>query len=101
MKKAVKYISLILFILSLGYCLFWTGYAVYCAYNGIDSGWAMPAMSDHELEYGAEAFLSGIAIGILFTAEYCPFVPLYQIIYIISVITVKLIHKKKRSPESS
>jgi len=37
--------------------------ALYCGtVIGIDSGWAMPAMSNHEIIYGWEAFVSYIIL---------------------------------------
>lgn len=70
---------------------------LFCLYisffHGIDSGWAMPAMSNGDLMYGFKAFFSGIIIGILYTIELFWFIPLYQVIYLIYSIINYLIKK--------
>ena len=89
-------IATILFFISLLYYGFWLIYALYCAIAGIDSGWAMPAMSDGSKDYGFEGFCSGIAIGILYTVEKFWFIPLYQLLYLISAGILKIIKKAKK-----
>ena len=96
MKKKLKIIFRILFWLSLFYYVFWLLYAVRLFFDGIDSGWAMPAMSNGEKVYGAEAFASGIAIGLLATAEYFWWIPLYQVIYLIAAVIRKIIGRRKK-----
>ena len=76
----------IIFLISLLYYLWWILLSIYYYFNGIDSGWAMPAMSNHKLMYGSEAFASGIVIGLLATIKVFWFIPLYQIIFITSSI---------------
>ena len=82
MKDRVRKITFWIFLISLLYYVILLGYAVSLTFRGLDSGWAMPAMSSHEKVYGAEAFLGGIVIGILATAEIFWFIPLYQILYL-------------------
>ncbi len=82
-SKNNKSIFKTIFLLSLSYYLFWVVLSIYLSFRGIDSGWAMPAMSNGDLVYGFEAFSSGIIIGVLYTLQFFWFIPLYQIIYII------------------
>ena len=56
----------------------------------------MPAMSNHELMYGYEAFLSGIVIGLLYTVQIFWFIPLYQVVYIICKM-IKYFRKKSNN----
>ena len=93
MKDRIRKITFRFFIISLLYYVILFGYAVSLMFRGIDSGWAMPAMSNHEMIYGTEAFLSGIAIGILATAEIFWFIPLYQILYLIVTGIRKIVGK--------
>ena len=74
----------LIFLISLLYYAFWIILAIILSFTGIDFGWAMPAMSDGRLMYGIDAFKSGIIIAGLYTIEFFWFIPLYQIIYIIS-----------------
>ena len=94
-------IATILFFISLLYYGLWLIYALGCAIFGIDSGWAMPAMSDGSKDYGLEGFCSGIAIGILYTVEKFWFIPLYQILYLISAGILKIVKKAKRISEKA
>ncbi|HBI86210.1 MAG TPA: hypothetical protein DDX71_08030 [Ruminococcus sp.] len=97
MKKKLKIIFRILFWLSLFYYVFWLLYAVRLFFDGIDSGWAMPAMSNGEKVYGAEAFASGIAIGLLAMEEYFLWwIPLYQAVYLVVCIIRKIISRRKK-----
>lgn len=84
----------IIFLISLLYYIWWIALSIYFSIKGIDSGWAMPAMSNHELMYGFDAFSSGIIIGLLYTIQFFWFIPLYQIIYIICIM---INHFKKKS----
>ncbi len=59
----------IIFYISLLYYIWWIVLSIYYYFNRIDSGYAMPAMSNHELMYGSEAFVSGIVIGLLATIQ--------------------------------
>lgn len=95
MKKKLN-VFRILFWISLLYYVLCLLYAVRLAFTGVDSGWAMPAMSNGEKEYGAEAFASGIAIAIIATAEFFWWIPLYQAVYLIVCIIRKLISRKNR-----
>ncbi|SDA17585.1 hypothetical protein SAMN02910447_01340 [Ruminococcus sp. YE71] len=95
MKKEFN-VSKAIFLISLLYYVGLLGYAVYCSHAGVDSGWAMPAMSDGSKDYGIEAFCSGIAIGIIFTAERFLFIPIYQAIYLIVCGIGKLINRKNK-----
>ena len=73
--------------------MIWLVISIILAIIGVDSGWAMPAMSSGELDYGWEAFQSGIAIGLLATAEYFWWIPLYQIVYLIVMLVKKIVKK--------
>ena len=86
----------IIFLISLLYYIFWIVLSVFYSFKGIDSGWAMPAMSNHELIYGFDAFSSGIVIGLLCTIQIFWFIPLYQAIYIICSI-INYFRKKLNS----
>lgn len=86
----------IIFLVSLLYYIFWIVWSVFLSFKGIDSGWAMPAMSNHDLMYGFDAFFSGIIIGLLYTIQFFWFIPLYQAIYII-VCIVNRIRKKAKN----
>ena len=94
-------IATILFFISLLYYGLWLIYALRCAIFGIDSGWAMPAMSDGSKNYGLEGFCSGIAIGILYTVEKFWFIPLYQLLYLISAGILKIVKKAKKISEKA
>ena len=102
MEKIInnKRISILkfIFLISLLYYICWIIWSIYLFFHGIDSGWAMPAMSNGDLMYGFEAFLSGIIIGILYTIELFWFIPLYQVIYliysIINYLTKKINNNK-------
>ena len=48
----------IIFLISLLYYIFWIVLSVFLSFKGVDSGWAMPAMSNHDLMYGFDAFSS-------------------------------------------
>ena len=96
--KNNKRISILkfIFLISLLYYVFWIILSIYFFFHGIDSGWAMPAMSNGDLIYGFEAFFSGIIIGVLYTIELFWFIPLYQVIYLIySIIKLFTSCKKK------
>lgn len=93
-NKRKKSLFTIIFYISLVYYLIWPVISIIFAIKGIDSGWAMPAMSSGELDYGWEAFCSGIVIGILATGTFFWWIPLYQIIYL-AVMLVKMIVKKR------
>ena len=95
--KNNKRISILkfIFLISLLYCVFWIILSIYLFFHGIDSGWAMPAMSNGDLMYGFEAFFSGIIIGVLCTIELFWFIPLYQVIYLIYSI-IKLFTSCKK-----
>ena len=95
MKKKYSPIKII-FLISLFYYVLLLGYAFFCMIGGVDSGWAMPAMSDGSKDYGIAAFYSGIAIGILFTVEYCIFIPIFQVIYLIASGVKRLVTKHKK-----
>ena len=86
----------IIFLISLLYYIWWIILSIYFSFKGIDSGWAMPAMSNHELMYGYEAFLSGIVIGLLYTVQIFWFIPLYQVVYIICKM-IKYFRKKSNN----
>lgn len=86
----------IIFLISLLYYIFWIVLSVFLSFKGVDSGWAMPAMSNHDLMYGFDAFSSGIIIGLLFTIQFFWFIPLYQAIYIICSI-INYFRKKLKS----
>ena len=73
-KKVSKF--KIIFLISLLYYIFWIGLSVFYSFKGIDSGWAMPAMSNGDLMYGFDAFSSGIVIGLLCTIQIFWFIPL-------------------------
>ena len=86
----------IIFLISLLYYIWWIALSVFFSFKGIDSGWAMPAMSNHDLMYGFDAFFSGIVIGLLYTFTFFWFIPLYQVIYIIYSI-INYFRKKSNS----
>ena len=93
-NKRISILKLI-FLISLLYYVFWIILSIYFFFHGIDSGWAMPAMSNGDLMYGFEAFFSGIIIGVLYTIELFWFIPLYQVIYLIYSI-IKLFTSCKK-----
>lgn len=95
--KNNKRISILkfIFLISLLYYVFWIILSIYFFFHGVDSGWAMPAMSNGNLMYGFEAFFSGIIIGVLYTIELFWFIPLYQVIYLIYSI-IKLFTSCKK-----
>lgn len=95
-SKNNKSIFKTIFSISLLYYLLWIVISIYWSFKGIDSGWAMPAMSNGDLMYGFEAFSSGIIIGILYTIQVFWFIPLYQTIYIICSL-VNHFRKKSNS----
>ena len=86
----------IIFLISLLYYIWWIALSVFFSFKGIDSGWAMPAMSNHELIYGVDAFFSGIVIGLLYTIQVFWVIPLYQAIYIMFSI-ISYFRKKLKS----
>ena len=86
----------ILFYFSLLHYVIWLFISVILAINGVDSGWAMPAMSKGKLMYGWSAFWSGIVIGFLTTAKYFWWIPIYQIIFIIVMLVKKITNKSKQ-----
>ena len=90
MKQAAKTIFKGLFILSLGYYIIWLVYAISCYFTGIDSGWLIPSLSNHEMLYGFEAFVEGLKVGYIFILLGFWFVPLYQLVYLGSVIISKI-----------
>lgn len=86
-KRVFKYI----FITSFLYYVIWIGFAAHCAFAGVDSGWAMSAMSRHEMIYGKEAFINGITIGLMYTISTIFWIiPLYQILYIMIMVIRKI-----------
>ena len=89
-------VSKIIFLISLLYYICWIAWSIFLSFNGINSGWAMPAMSNHELMYGVDAFFSGIVIGLLYTIEVFWVIPLYQAIYIMFII-ISYFRKKLKS----
>ena len=95
-KKVVKKIFFILFLISLLYYVGWLIYAIRLSFVGIDSGWAMPAMSNHEMDYGFDAFASGIAIAILWTWMYAWCIPLLQGIYLIVTGILAIVRKVQK-----
>ncbi len=85
--KILKYIFEYIFIISFLYYVALIGYALYCAFFGIEWWGVMPAMGNSNEEmmaYGIWAFIEGLFIGILVTVL-TPFrlIPIYQIIYIV------------------
>lgn len=94
-SKIITFFRIIFFI-SLLYYIWWIVLSIYYSFKGIDSGWAMLAMSNHELMYGYEAFYSGIIIGVLYTVQIFWFIPLYQVVYIIFRL-IKYFRKKSNN----
>ena len=80
-------------------------FIVASAFIGVDSGWAMPAMSSGEKDYGLMAMINAFGICLAYTFEMWPLlcVPVYQVIYliirIISNITTA-IHNKDNTEKS-
>ena len=93
MKINIAIVFKVIFLLTLCYYLVWILFGVKCAITGIDSGWVAPALSSGEKDFGFDGFSSGIGVGIFFTFTYAWFVPLYQVIYLITCGMIKL---KKR-----
>ena len=93
-NNEIQKVLKIIFIITMFYYIFWIVIAIYFSIRGIDSGWAMPAMSNGKLIYGPEAFFSGIIIGILYTINYFWFVPLYQILYLIYKYVIIFLNNK-------
>ena len=94
-NKKISFFKII-FLISLLYYIWWIACSIFLSFNGIDSGWAMPAMSNHELIYGVDAFWGGIAIGLLYTIQVFWVIPLYQAIYIMFSI-ISYFRKKLKS----
>ena len=84
MEKKPMSICRLLFFISLGYYVIWLLYALYCAVFGIDSGWLIPSLSNHEKNYGMEGFSDGLGVAMITTVYRFWFIPLYQIIYLIT-----------------
>ncbi len=85
------------FLISLIYYVFLLGYGVYSAIVGVDSGWAMPAMSDGSKDYGFDAFTSGIVIGLIYTYKVFFLGFIYQAVFIIIAIIRKIKIKIKKN----
>lgn len=67
--------------------------AIFCGtVIGIDSGWAMPAMSNHEIEYGWEAIQSYVIVIVWRFFMIYALILIFQVSYII----VKLIKKIRK-----
>lgn len=94
-NKKISFFKII-FLISLLYYIWWIVLSFYFCFKGIDSGWAMPAMSNHDLIYGTEAFFSGIIIGLGCTIQIFWFIPLYQVIYIVCSIINYFVKKLDR-----
>lgn len=95
-RKRRKSLFTIIFYISLIYYMIWLVLSIIFAIKGVDSGWAMPAMSNGELVYGWEAFNSGIVIGILATSAFFWWIPLYQIIYLAVMLVKKVVEKHRQ-----
>ncbi len=57
---------------------------------GIDSGWAMSAMSDHELMYGWDAIWSYMILIVWRFAVVYVLILVFQVIYIIGALVAKI-----------
>ena len=102
MKTKKMTFARLLFLISLLYYAFWIVFAIGSAVFGIDSGWAMPAMSSGEKDYGIEGYFSALGLGIFVTATMFWYVPLYQVIYLLAAGIRKIIGRwkeKYHSPE--
>lgn len=96
MKTVVKRIFQFLFLLSLLYEAYWLIQIIQAAFWGVDSGWAMPAMSNHEMIYGPEASYNMFIIGLLYTAECCPWLPAFQTGCILAGVVLRFAQRAKR-----
>ena len=94
MKKTLKTVARVIFILSLAYYIFWILYAIFCSFTGIASNWLMPVGSG-TLLYGIDGFVEGLGVGIVYTELIFWFIPVYQLIYIITIIIIKIVNKIK------
>ena len=86
----------VLFLLTLLYYAAWIVFALVSMITGIDSGWAMPAMSSGEKDYGPEAFSAALGLGIFVTAMRFWFIPLYDAVYLIGSGIAKLVSRAKK-----
>ena len=96
MKINVKRVFFILFLLSLLYEAYWLIQIIQAAFVGVDSGWPMPAMSNHIMIYGPEASLNMFVIGLLYTAECYPWIPVIQCVYLLVNLVIFCVKRWKR-----
>lgn len=82
-----------IFRISLGYYVLWLYIGIHCAIFGIEEGWAAPALRNSKCrrKYGREGFTNGIAIGFILTACGGWVVPLYQTVYLIVRLILRLL----------
>ena len=85
-----------IFLLTLLYYAAWIVFALVSMITGIDSGWAMPAMSNGEKDYGVDAFFSAFGLGVFVTVMRFWFIPLYDVIYLIGSGIAKLVSLAKK-----
>lgn len=93
MKINIAIVFKVIFLLTLCYYLVWILFAMWRAFSEILSDWIISSYSSGEKKYGLDGFLSGIDMGLFFTVVHAWFVPLYQVIYLITCGIIKL---KKR-----
>lgn len=96
MKRISNRIFTAIFIISQFYWLYWIGAGIKNFFFGMNSGWLMPSLSNPtNVNYYFATIGDSFALMIIFTA-FTPFIiiPIYQVIYLITVL-VKKIRKKR------
>lgn len=95
LKKDIPKLKIgkIIFYISLIYYVGWIYYAIWCFFFG--SSWEfISSLGNHEVKYGLDAIENVYAEFIVTTVIMFPFIPIYQLIYIIYRIIYKVRKKK-------
>lgn len=95
LKKDIPKLKIgkIIFYISLIYYVGWICYAIWCFFFG--SSWEfISSLGNHEVKYGLDAIENVYAEFIVTTVIMFPFIPIYQLIYIIYRIIYKVRKKK-------
>ena len=86
-------IGKLIFYISLIYYIGWICYAIWCFFFG--SSWEfISSLGSHKVKYGLDAIENVFSEFILTTVIMFPFIPIYQLVYII-YRTIYKIRKKK------
>lgn len=82
-----------LFLLSQGYWLYWLWRGVYYFRNGLESGWFISSLSNHQMLYGVDTISETIQMMILYTIlTPCILIPIYQVLYVL-VIAIRFLRR--------